>query len=220
MPPVGRRALVVRGGWPGHSPVEATEVMVPFLRAEGFDVTVRDDLDCYTEPGVMDGLSLVVQCWTMGRISEEQASGLIRAVAGGTGFAGWHGGIADSFRSRTEYLQLVGGQFVAHPGGFVDHTIEVVPERADHPVVAGLPSPFALHTEQYWVLTDDLVDVLATTTIPPGEFWDRPVTCPAVWTRNWGAGRVFVCTVGHHPADLLVPEIRGLLERGLLWAAR
>ena len=64
--------------------------------------------------------------------------------------------------------------------------------------------------------------VLATTTLHPGpgDPWHEPVVCPAVWTRRWGAGRVFVSTPGHHTADLEVPAIRTIVERGLLWAAR
>jgi uncharacterized protein len=95
--------------------------------------------------------------------------------------------------------------------------------------VAGITT-VRLVTEKYWVLTDPLCDVLATVTFPPdhpgddahGEAtaWRREVTVPAVWTRQWGAGRVFVSTVGHRPADLDVPVIRTLTERGLHWAAR
>ena len=43
---------------------------------------------------------------------------------------------------------------------------------------------------------------------------------PAVWTRQWGSGRVFVSTIGHKLEDLDLPEVRTLTERGLLWAAR
>jgi type 1 glutamine amidotransferase len=157
----------------------------------------------------------------MGEITAEQVAGLRDAVAAGAGLAGWHGGIADAFRSSPEYLQLVGGQFVAHPGDFVDHTVEIVPERAEHPIVAGVGT-LTLHTEQYWVATDSRNEVLATTTVPvrEGDPWDSPVTSPAVWTRTWGRGRVFVCTVGHRPEDLDVPGVRTIVERGLLWAAR
>jgi len=48
----------------------------------------------------------------------------------------------------------------------------------------------------------------------------QPVTLPAVWTRSWGAGRVFVSTVGHKLDDLTLPPIRTITERDLLWAAR
>jgi type 1 glutamine amidotransferase len=84
----------------------------------------------------------------------------------------------------------------------------------------------AQHTEKYWVLTDPLNDVLATVTYEAAAGdgrptpWREPVTLPAVWTRRWGAGKIFVSTVGHKLDDLAVPEIRTITERGLLWAAR
>ena len=40
-----RRALVVRGGWPGHAPEEAAELFVPFLEASGYDVTLEGSLE-------------------------------------------------------------------------------------------------------------------------------------------------------------------------------
>ncbi|MBK0297070.1 hypothetical protein IAE22_35045, partial [Bacillus sp. S34] len=53
--------------------------------------------------------------------------------------------------------------------------------------------------EQYWVLSDEYNDVLATTTQEARDFdaWNRPVTAPAIWTRQWGEGRVFVSAPGH-----------------------
>jgi hypothetical protein len=35
------RALVVRGGWEGHAPVQATEPFIPHLEAHGYDVRIR-----------------------------------------------------------------------------------------------------------------------------------------------------------------------------------
>jgi type 1 glutamine amidotransferase len=213
-----RRALLVRGGWDGHVPHEATDSFAPFLTSAGFEVSTSDTLDVYTDADRMAATDLIVQCWTMGTITEGQLTGLLDAVAAGTGLAGWHGGIADSFRASPEYLRLVGGQFLAHPDGFVDYEIRVV---SDHPIVAGIDR-VALHTEQYWVMTDPLNEVLATTTLPhgPDTPWQADVTVPAVWTRRWGAGKVFVSTVGHKMEDLNVPEIRALTERGLAWASR
>jgi hypothetical protein len=226
---VVRRALVVRGGWEGHTPVECTESFRPFLRDRGFQVEISEDLAVYEDAARLAATDLVVQCWSIGTISDEQAAGLAAAVRAGTGFAGWHGGIVAAFHALP-YLHLTGGRFVYHPPGFVDHPLTVVPEQADHPIVAGIGS-VRLHTEKYWVLTDPLCDVLATVTFPPDHpgddphdggvtAWRREVTLPAVWTRQWGDGRVFVSTVGHRLADLDVLEIRRITERGLLWAAR
>ena len=216
-----RRALVVRGGWDGHAPEEAVELFVPFLREHDFDVVVEGSLEVYADASLMAATDLVVQCWTMGDILADELHGLRDAVAAGTGFAGWHGGIIDSFRIATDYLQLVGAQFAAHPRGIVDHSVTVVPERADDPIVEGI-SGFSLRSEQYWLLADDINDVLATTTIAPGpdDQWHAPVTSPAVWKRQWGDGRIFVCAPGHLLADLELPPVRTIIERGLLWAAR
>jgi hypothetical protein len=228
-----RSALVVRGGWEGHSPVEATDRFVPFLEETGFAVRVEDSPEVYTDADALAGIDLVMQCYTMGTASNEAVAGLRTAIAAGTGFGGWHGGIADSFRNTSDYLHLVGGQFVDHPAripghrtgdpsdNYVTYTVNIRPETADHPIVAGLED-FELDTEQYWVLTDDYIDVLATTTLAarPEDPWHRPVTAPAIWTRNWGAGRIFVATPGHSPDILDHPTVRTVIERGLLWAAR
>ena len=218
-----RRALVVRGGWEGHVPVEATELFTAGLERDGFEVELADTLEVYTDAALLGATDLVVQCWTMGTITDAQANGLREAVAAGTGLAGWHGGIVDSFRSCPGYLQLTGGQFVAHPGGFVDYEVVVEPGRRDHEIVAGIDS-FSLRSEQYWVLTDAAVEVLATTPIPApgGDPWHEGVRVPAVWTRRWGRGRVFVTTIGHQKEvrDLEVPEVQRIVERGMRWAAR
>ncbi|HYN93155.1 MAG TPA: ThuA domain-containing protein [Pilimelia sp.] len=222
-----RTALVVRGGWDGHVPVAATDEFVPFLRAQGFRVEIHDDLQVYADAAALAAADLVVQCWSIGRLTAEQLAGLTAAVRAGTGLAGWHGGIVGAFLGSEAYHHLTGGVFVHHPAGFVDHELTVVPARADHEIVTGIGT-VALHTEKYWVLTDPYVDVLATVTFTPDEPgpdggpapWHAPVTLPAVWTRRWGAGRVFVSTVGHKLGDLRVPAIRTLTERGLVWAAR
>jgi uncharacterized protein len=41
-----------------------------------------------------------------------------------------------------------------------------------------------------------------------------------VWKKRWGAGKVFYCSPGHGAGDFDVPEIRKIVERGLLWASR
>lgn len=228
-----RNALVVRGGWEGHVPVEATDSFLPFLREQGFDVRVEDSPAVYADPAVMTATDLVLQCVTMSTIEKEQFEGLRTAVEAGTGLAGWHGGIADSYRNTASYLHLVGGQFAEHPGkhpderhgdasdNYVPYRVELTEAGRDHPITAGV-ADFDLTTEQYWVLADDYIDVLATTTqaVRPWDPWTRPVTSPAIWTRQWGRGKIFVATPGHSMDVLDDPTVRGIIERGLLWAAR
>jgi uncharacterized protein len=228
-----KRAVVVRGGWPGHQPVEATELFLPFLRDNGYDVRVEESPAVYADAETMAATDLIVQCVSMSTIERDQVAGLRAAVEAGTGFTGWHGGIADSFRDSSDYLQLVGGQFATHPGkhpdervgdasdNYLHYTVTFTELGREHPITTGLQD-FALTTEQYWVLHDDLNDVLATTTHPAPDWqpWHRPITSPAIWTREWGAGRIVVTTPGHSTDVLENATVRTVIERGMLWATR
>jgi len=228
-----RNALVVRGGWEGHVPVAATELFIPFLEQEGFTVTVEESPAVYADEARMTATDLIVQSVTMSTIEKEEFAGLAKAVERGTGLAGWHGGIADSFRATSDYLQLVGGQFATHPSkapqhvhgdqsdNYLPYAVNLTDLGRDHPIMAGIDD-FELETEQYWVLHDDLIDVLATTTHPAPDWhpWHRPITSPAVWTRLWGAGRIFVATPGHSVDVLENTNVNTIIRRGMLWASR
>jgi type 1 glutamine amidotransferase len=229
-----RTALIVRGGWDGHQPVKATELFIPFLERSGFDIRIEESPAVYADAETMAATDLIVQCMTMSEATHEQIQGLRAAVEAGTGFTGWHGGIADSYRASSDYLQLVGGQFATHPSrrpdlvvegsdenNYLDYTVQITDLGRRHPITEGLED-FTLTSEQYWVLHDDLNDVLATTTHPtqPWHPWHRPITSPAVWTRLWGRGRIVVTTPGHTPEVLEHPSVRTIIERGMLWATR
>jgi type 1 glutamine amidotransferase len=213
-----KSALFVCGGWEGHEPEKCAHVFVPFLREKGYRVEISETLDCYLDRKKMRDTNLVVQAWSMGKLTEEQERGLMDAVEGGTGLAGWHGGLADAFRDRPNYQFMVGGQFVAHPGNLVDYVVNVV--TPDDPVTTGIRD-FRMRSEQYYLHVDPSNEVLATTTFS-GEHlpWIEGVTVPVAWKRRWGAGRVFYCSLGHSAKDFEVPEARELVLRGMLWASR
>lgn len=213
-----KHALVVRGGWEGHVPVPASDRYAGVLKDSGFDVTVSDSLDSYLDEELLAGTDLVVQCWTMGTITHEQALGLSRAVRAGTGLAGWHGGIVDAFNTEHVYNLITGGQFLRHPPGFVSYSVRTV---SDHPVVAGI-SEFTITTEQYYMHVDPGNEVLAVTDFVADP--DYPelagVVMPVTWLRHWGKGRVFVTAIGHSLDDLEVPEVDTMIREGMAWAAR
>ncbi|MGI5239824.1 ThuA domain-containing protein [Dactylosporangium sp. CA-139066] len=216
-----RRALVVRGGWEGHAPVETTELFRPDLVDAGFEVTVAEDLEVYRDEALLARTDLIVQCWTGGTLTAQQSAGLRRAVHAGTGLAGWHGGLVATFDDDHEYLRMVGGLFLWHPAEFIEHRVRIEPGRADHPIVAGI-GDFTVHTEQYWMLADARNDTLASTIVEPadGGQGEGPVAMPVVWTRQWGSGRIFFSAIGHRIEDLQQPQVRTLTARGLVWASR
>jgi type 1 glutamine amidotransferase len=217
-PPAKKKALVVWGGWEGHEPKKCVDIFVPWLGEHGFDVEVSNSLDSYLDAAKLKGLALIVQAVTQTAITAEQEKGLLEAVKSGVGLAGWHGGLADSFRANVEYEFMVGGQWVAHPGGIIDYEVHI--SNAKDPVTRGL-TDFKMHSEQYYMQVDPGVRVLATTTFT-GQYapWIKGVVMPVVWKKHYGKGRVFYTSLGHVAADFDVPQAKEIVQRGLLWAAR
>jgi type 1 glutamine amidotransferase len=216
-----KKVLMVWGGWEGHEPKQCVDLFAPWLESQGFEVEVSHTLDSYLDLAKMKNLVLVVQAVTMGQITPAQEKGLLDAVRGGVGLAGWHGGLADSFRANTEYEFMVGGSWAAHPGGIIDYDVHLT-GGAD-PITKGL-ADFRMHSEQYYMLVDPNVQVLATTTFkaPAAKAapWIEGTVMPVAWKKLYGQGRVFNTTLGHVAADFQVPQARELVQRGMLWAAR
>jgi len=214
----GKKVLLVFGGWKGHEPQQCKDIFVPWMESEGADVTVSDNLLGYTEKELMESLDLVVQLWTMGEIAKEQEKGLLEAIRGGVGIAGWHGGLGDSFRNNVAYQFMVGGQWVAHPGGVIDYEVNITDEKDN--VTNGLKD-FKMHSEQYYMHVDPNMKVLATTTFT-GEHaaWIDGTVVPVVWKKVYGKGRVFYSSLGHVAADFNVPEALEIQKRGIRWASK
>ena len=212
-----KSALIVWGGWKGHEPEKCVNIFAPWLQYQGFQVEVSNTLDSYLDKEKMSSQDLIVQAFTMFEITGEQEKGLLDAVISGVGIAGWHGGLADSFRKNTNYQFMVGGQWVAHPGGIIDYEVNII--NHDDPVTKGL-SDFKMHSEQYYMHVDPVNEVLATTTFS-GEhaLWIEGVVMPVVWKKMYGKGRVFYSSLGHVAKDFDVPEALEIMKRGMLWAS-
>jgi uncharacterized protein len=213
----GKKVLFVYGGWAGHEPVQSKDLFVPWIRKEGAEVTESDTLDAYLDEKLMSSLDLVVQVWTMGQISGDQEKGLVNAVRKGCGIAGWHGGLGDSFRNNVEYQFMVGGQWVSHPGGIIDYTLNIT-DRKDY-ITSGIED-FKIRSEQYYMHVDPNVRVLATTTFTDRHaHWIGGAVIPQVWKKYYGSGRVFYSALGHVAADFKVNEVMEIQQRGIRWAA-
>jgi type 1 glutamine amidotransferase len=212
-----KSVLIVWGGWDGHEPKQCVDIFAPWLKAKGFEVEISNTLDSYLDKEKMQSLTLIIQVFTMAQITGEQERGLLEAVRGGVGLAGWHGGLADSFRNNTEYQFMVGGQWVAHPGGVIDYDVNITDK--DDPITKGL-SDFKMKSEQYYMHVDPINEVLATTTFS-GKYapWIDGVVMPVVWKKMYGKGRVFYTSLGHVSKDFDVPEALEIAKRGILWAA-
>ncbi|NLJ86861.1 MAG: hypothetical protein GX322_10560 [Firmicutes bacterium] len=217
---MAKKALIVRGGWDGHQPVEVSELFRNMLVEEDFEVEIAETLDAFLDVEKLRSLHLIVPVWTMGQITKEQVWPVLEAVAEGVGLAGCHGGMCDAFRECVEWQFMTGGQWVAHPGGAdVEYTVNI--KRGSSPIVEGIQD-FAVKSEQYYVHIDPAIEVLATTRYPVADgphSANGEVDVPVIWTKRWGKGRVFYNSLGHH-ADVLEPfHVKTIMRRGFLWAA-
>src|SRR4030042_1602188 len=212
----GKKVLYVWGGWMGHEPDKCRDIFVPWMESEGATVLVSETLDVYINKDLQKEFDLIVQAWTMGTITDNQEKALLEAVKSGVGLAGWHGGLGDSFRNNTEYQFMVGGQWVAHPGGVIDYRVNITDHK--DPVTKGL-TDFDMHSEQYYMHVDPNVKVLATTTFNgDNAFWIDGNVVPIVWKKAYGKGRVFYSSLGHVSDDYKVPEALEIQKRGIRWA--
>jgi len=215
-----KHALMVVGGWAGHTPEASADVFAPLLEEAGFEVRREHSLDAYLDSALLDSLDLIIPIWTQDEISPGQLENLQSAIHSGVGMAGWHGCMADSFRHSPPYQFMVGGQWVAHPGGIIDYEVNITDH--DDPITQGL-GDFKVHSEQYYMHVDPSNEVLATTTFSgdhAGAYWIKDVVMPVYWKRDWGEGRIFYSSVGHQASDFEVSEAREIMWRGMLWAAR
>jgi type 1 glutamine amidotransferase len=212
-----REALIVWGGWSGHEPEQGAHIVAKMLEPHGFKVYIEHSTEAFADPAIAD-MSLIVPIITMSKIEKEEVENLTKAVRGGVGLAGYHGGMGDAFRDSVDYQFMCGGQWVAHPGNIIDYRVDIL-DTGD-PITEGISS-FDYRSEQYYMHVDPSNLVLATTTFSGARApWIEGVKMPVVWKRKHGAGRVFYSSLGHVTSEFAVPEMRTILERGLLWAAR
>lgn len=214
----GRKVLFVYGGWDGHEPIKWRDFIVPWMERNGAEVVVSDTLDSYTDEDLMNSIDLVVQIYTMSKITKDQEKGLLKAIKNGTGMTGWHGGMCDAFRQNVEYQFMTGGQWVSHPGGVIDYQVEVT--NPNDAITTGLKG-FDMTSEQYYMHVDPNVKVLATTQFS-GEHCDWIDGCiiPVVWKKMYGKGRIFYTSLGHNLNHVTeVPDALEMTKRGIKWAS-
>jgi hypothetical protein len=203
------RALIVYGGSKRHDPEGVSLLLANQLEQRGVDVIRTSDLDRLK---TLDrhAFDVILPIWTISQLESIYVEALQDAVRGGVGLSGNHG-IIDSVRHEAEFHLMLGGQWVTHfDFAITTHTIEMT--MTPSPITAGLPA-ITTTTEQYYCLIDPANTILATMDV-------NGVTMPVAWTKQYGEGRVFYCSLGHSVDILAEPTTLELVMRGTLWAAR
>lgn len=219
---MSKKALIVRGGWDGHQPMEVSGVFKKILEQEGFSIDISDTLDSFADEQYLAGLDLIIPLWTMGEIKEEYVDHVSKAVAGGVGLAGCHGGMCDAFRQSVHWQFMTGSQWVAHPGNDgTEYTVNIKKSGSSE-LIKGI-NDFKVKSEQYYIHVDPAVNVLATTRFPVvdgNHASNGQVDVPVAYTKMWGSGKVYYNSLGHHADIFDIPEAREMMRRGFLWASK
>ncbi len=216
-----KKVLIFEGGWDGHEPKLTSKRFARIMQEEGYETEIYDTLDCLADREKLTEYDLIVACWTMGDLPWPYVQNISYAIGKGTGLAGCHGGMCDSFRQNTEWQFITGGQWVSHPGGD-GQTYMVNINHGSSPITQGLED-FEVCSEHYYLHIDPAIEVLATTRFPLVNYYhisNKVVDMPVAWTKFWGNGRVFYTSLGHHD-DVFdkSPNAEVLMRRGMKWAA-
>ena len=151
-----KNILVVWGGWKGHQPKVFADNVIKWLKSQNAKITESNNFEVYDNYDSLTKFDLIIQSVTLSDISNNQADNLVKAINNGVGIAGAHGGLTDSFRTKTNYQFMIGGQFVAHPGGKVNFEVNMLNDQ----LTQGLNN-FEIFTEQYYMHFDPNIEIIA-----------------------------------------------------------
>ncbi|WP_031498463.1 ThuA domain-containing protein [Bryobacter aggregatus] len=156
--------------------------------------------------------------------AEQKASLMSFIKDEGKGFIGMHSAL-DTFYEWPEYGEMIGGYFDSHPWNTFD--APVIVEDRSHPAMAHFPKAFVIYDEIYQakLFSRDKVRVLARLDETKIDLKAKNVKrtdgdFAVAWVKNYGNGRVFYSTFGHHEQALNRPDIQTMYTEAIKWALK
>jgi len=209
--------IFVYGGWRGHTPGDSCRLFANVLDKKGHSVEITNDLSIFENYEALVNKDVIVHCVTQEKLTLKAEKSLLEVIATGVGFAGWHGGILDSYRESTKYQLMVGGQWVDHPGDILS-TVDIKISGYPHRILDGCTDFTLVNTEKYWLHYDPTVTIL-THSLFEVDSNTNTVCMPSAWIKKWGKGRVFACTWGHTYRDFDDFNSRNVVVNAIEWCA-
>ncbi len=124
----------------------------------------------------------------------------------------WNVKSASGNQSDKSWVKLLGVRSRNH-GPKAAITVNKV--KADHPVVKDLPEGWKTPEGELYNVLEVLPTATALATGDNGKV-KKPQVC--VWVNQYGKGKVFSTTLGHHNSTMKTKEYLDLLSNGILWA--
>lgn len=206
-----QKVLYVYGGPELHPTEAAGNILAELLARDGrFELHMTRDLDSLAS--LAGGPYAAVVVFTTGfadDLTPWREQGLLDFVRGGGGFVGLHSA-SGSFRGSRAYLDMLGGEFGAHPER---HDFKIQIAEKNHYITTRMPD-FELHDDLYHLQNTDLSKVTVLTQAQ----WQGRMR-PMAYARDYGQGRVVYLANGHTMQTWHHPEYRKLLLRAVAWSA-
>ncbi|HOS93298.1 MAG TPA: ThuA domain-containing protein [Armatimonadota bacterium] len=207
------RAVLWVGGF-AHDFDAIAEITREFLpRQAPIDISVVHDGGFLDEAELPD-LIIMNHCIesTEGILTEARQKRLLDAIRGGVGVVAIHASYY-SFTKWPEFRELFGATFMQHAESDIQIEVRVV--DAKHPVAAGIPTTFEVHSELYesTPLADDCRLIAVAKQVGGDKEW------PSVWAKPYGKGRVVTLLPAHWPDAYRVDAFQRLIVNACLYAA-
>jgi len=224
------RSLVLTGGI-GHPFAESAPALAACLARAGCSADVTEDIEAGLATLATGGYRLVCVYalrWSMATgekyaphraahgftLSHAGRAALQAHVAGGGGLLVLHTGLI-CFDGWAEWRDMLGGVWA---WGRSNHPprgpVHVAPTTRRHPVTEDV-APFDLEEDEVYAQLDLRQDVVslvdARAHSGQGDAW------PAVWTNDYGRGRVVCDTLGHDRRSIETPAHGRLLVNAARW---
>ena len=201
-----KRVLVLIGGeW--HAFERCAAILKRFLEAaDRYTAEVTTNRDALKRNAIRR-FDAVLAYTQGGKLTREQEAGLLEFVKRGGGFVGLHCATVSWLHSRG-YRDMIGATFKDH-GPVFEIPVTVAPGRC---WMTDRIQDFRITDELYLLDGVDArsVDVLATAQ------WKHK-TCPVMYTKSYGDGRVFYIALGHDERAFRHAAFQKLVVRGLDW---
>ena len=194
-----------------------------------FDVTLRTDAGLITKKPLKGNAKNLdyfhaVFFMTTGELplDDSQKADLLAFIRDdGKGFVGSHTA-TDTLYQWPEYGEMIGGYFDGHPW---HQEVQIKVEDRDFPATRHLPAFFTITDEiyQFKDFSRDRVRVLMSLDNSSVDVTKKGVKradkdFAVAWTRQYGKGRVFYCSLGHRETVWDRPEIQKMWLEGIRWA--
>ena len=152
---------------------------------------------------------------------------LLAFLKNGGGFVGIHAA-TDTFYKWPEYGEMLGGYFNGHPwGSGTDVIIKQDETATDNPIVSAMGKESLSFKEEIYQFKEPYnskkLDMLLRLDTEKSNMKVRGIKRTdgdfgVGWTKSYGEGRVFYCSLGHNEHIYWNPKVMSIYLNGIQWA--